>query len=181
MCIRDSDNGRLGVRGLCRLPSVTQSPKQMPDPIAPQEVLLVMILTSRDGRGDEALETGHLLVARWERSGHNEHRPQVLNGFRAAELVEGGVGEPSLAACELTKDRSALVLGYEPLHGVGPFGVEEALKEDLQLGEDRPVIAAQQFADLSLETAAGTWAGSQLGAVPTARAALEEGRVRSGA
>ena len=62
-------DGGLGVGGLLGLVSLAQPPQQVPDAVAPQQLLLDRVRASCDRGGDPALDADHVLIVCRERSG----------------------------------------------------------------------------------------------------------------
>ena len=109
----------------------------MPDGIAVQQLPFVVIVASGDGGRDPAFEADHVLVAGRQCAGGDQDAAQVPDRFAVGQLVEGGVGQRSLACRELAQERGGGVLVQPVQHGVGAVVGGQVAVQGLQPGMNR--------------------------------------------
>jgi len=97
-------DGGLRVGGVGILVPSAESPHQVPEAIALEELPFLGIGAGCDGGGDPPVEPGHLLVPWRERTGGDEDGTEVLDRLGSAKVVESVVAERSPAFAKFSQD-----------------------------------------------------------------------------
>ena len=112
------DGDGLAVGDVLAAGAAPEPAQGVPGGVAVQQLPLAGIVTSGDESGDPVFEADHVLVAGRQRAGGDQDATQVPDRLAAGQLVQGGVGQRSLACRELSQDRCGGVLVQPVQHGV---------------------------------------------------------------
>jgi hypothetical protein len=102
---------------------------------------------------------------------------QVPSRLTVGQLVEGGVGQRSLACGELTQEPGSGVVVQPVQHGVGAVVAGQVVVQGLQPGMSRAGAVAQELMQALQQRAACAPARAVVGALAASRAGMPEGRV----
>jgi hypothetical protein len=100
-----TDADQLVVGGVSACGSAVQAPKQVPDGVVVQQVLLAGVAAAGDHGGDPAFQPGHLLITVGQRSDGDQDAAQVLDRLAGRQRAESGMGKPDPASmlCKIAR------------------------------------------------------------------------------